>query len=178
MICLLSARQRSAVSTFVTNQQDLSCHPPFQLRGSLPPPLCNGVIVNRVVLLCKHRFWYCRILYDTFIVTKHIGWSVDQYPKHSEFIAQCHDHVFCCSESDKLASKTGTLNRILALQEPDNRCILLVDQYARMRLTGNYISSVVCVHKTRDNNRLTSGLGHDQRKFFSDVPVEVPPVCI
>jgi hypothetical protein len=57
-------------------------------------------------------------------------------------------------------------------------CILHVDQYTRMQPAGNYISGVVYVHEKGDNNRLTSGMGHTRREFFSSVPVENLPACI
>ena len=49
--------------------------------------LVNGVIINSVMLICKHRLRYCRILYDTVVVTAHISWTVDRYPEHLEFVA-------------------------------------------------------------------------------------------
>ncbi len=88
-----------------------------------------------------------------------------------------YHHVYCFSKSDKLASKTGRLQRILALGEPDDRCILHVDQYTRMRPAGLHFWRDLRPQSMR-NNRLTSGLGHVWREFPSDIPVEIPPVCI
>ncbi len=100
------------------------------------------------MLFRKHGLWNRRILHDAIVVTKYIGWSVNRCAKHSQFITQHNQHILRSSEGNKLAAKARSLDRVLAPLEPNNWCVLHMDNDSSVRQSHDNIACVISINET------------------------------
>ncbi len=105
------------------------------------------MLINCIMLLCKHRFRYRCVLHNTVIITECIGRTINWHAKHLKRISQRDKHIFCGTERNKFTSKTGGFNSILLFQKPNNLRILDVNNNSSVGLPGENISCVIRVNK-------------------------------
>jgi hypothetical protein len=135
----------------------------------------HSMIRNGIMFALKCQFWSCCVCDHTLIITENIRWSLDWDSKHAQFISQTFDQLYCNMDSNKLRAKTGSFHCILTFQKQDHGSVAENDN-ACMRLSGNSVTSVICISEPRHNNSFTSWCRSICRYGFNCIWIKGRPI--